>query len=342
MRSMHWSSLAPLGAKRFALASLVTLALPLFGHADQIVVKMGTVAPEDTPWAYLAGKIRKKIHKDTNKKVKVKLYLNSVLGDERSLVRQCEAGTIQMIGVSTGALAAAVPELQILELPYLFKSAKQADKILDSMFDEFSKLMEERGFILAYWSENGFRSFGTKEKAITSVEDIAGLNMRAQESDAHVKMYEALGARGKAIAVTEVLSSLQGGQVDGFDNTPLFTFAASWHQGIKHYSLSKHIYQPAVIVYSKKFWDSVPAELREKLVPDRKKLTRWARKLIRSMNGPLVKNLEASGITVHKLSKAVRNAFKAKTEIVYQQIRGVVGERGSQLLDKILAKLGRK
>lgn len=324
------------------LATCFTLGLPLAARAEQIIVKMGTVAPEDTPWAYLAGKIRKQIHKGTKKKVKVKLYLNSVLGDERSLVRQCEAGTIQMIGVSTGALAAAVPELQILELPYLFKSAKQADKILDSMFDEFAKVMEERGFILAYWSENGFRSFGTKDKAINSASDLTGLNMRAQESEAHTKMYEALGARPKAIAVTEVLASLQGGQVDGFDNTPLFTFAASWHQGIKHFALSKHIYQPAAIVYSKKFWDSVPADVREKLIPRRKKLTKWARKLIRNMNKPLVANLEASGITVNKLSKAIRRELRKKTKVVYDQIRSVVGERGSQLLDKILAKLGRK
>jgi tripartite ATP-independent transporter DctP family solute receptor len=323
---------------RVALA-LFILALSGSALAERITVKMGTVAPEDTPWSKFAYRVRKEIHKASKKKIRVKVYLSGVLGDEKSLVRQCQAGTIQMIGVSTAAMAAVVPELQVLELPYLFRSPREADKVLDALFDDFAALLAERGFVLAYWSENGERSFGTKEKAIRTPDDLRGLNMRAQESQVHVDTYNALGARPKAIPVTEVLSNLQTGIVDGFDNTPLFTFATSWYQGIKHYTLTRHIYQPAVVVYSKKFWDSVPEDLRPSLVPKRQQLTRWGRRGIRSLNKPLLENFTNAGIAVHKLSRSERRAFAVLTAPVHDKFRSEIGEKGAALLDKIRATL---
>ena len=65
---------------------------------------------------------------------------------------------------------------------------------------------------------------------------------------------EKVKANAVPIAVPEVLSALNTGVVEGFDNTALFTLAAEWHTGIKFYTVTEHIYQPAAVVYSARFW----------------------------------------------------------------------------------------
>ena len=91
--------------------------------------------------------------------------------------------------------------------------------------------------------------------------------MRAQESPSHLAMYQTLGAAARPIAVSEVLPALNTGNVDGFDNTALFTQAASWHQAIKHFTVSQHIYQPALLVVNKAYYDAMPEELKAVLLP---------------------------------------------------------------------------
>ena len=103
--------------------------------------------------------------------------------------------------------------------------------------------------ILAFWSENGFRHFGTKDKPIKSPADLRGKKMRSQESFVHLEMWKAFGASAVPIATTEVLTALQTGTVDGFDQATLYAIAASWYKSIKFFTVSNHIYQPAIIAF---------------------------------------------------------------------------------------------
>ena len=167
---------------------------------------------------------------------------------ERSIVRQVQKGRLQVAGVSAGALSAVVTDLDLLELPYLFANHAEADRVLDEVRPIVEEMLEKAGFKLLMYSENGYRSFGTKKGFVKSPSDLKAVKMRSQESPVHLEMYRALGAAPVPITVTEVLSALQTGLVDGFDNTPLFTVAASWHQSVGFFTVSQHIYQPALVV----------------------------------------------------------------------------------------------
>ncbi|MBI3071736.1 MAG: TRAP transporter substrate-binding protein [Deltaproteobacteria bacterium] len=321
----------------WAGCALIALTLaPESSHADApVIVKIGTVAPEDTPWAKQAYRVKRQLEHGSKRRLKVKVYLSAILGDEVSLVRQCRDGDIQVVGTSTGAFAAEIPEIGLLELPYLFLSQREADTVLDEMFDDFAALFRERGFILAYWTENGWRSFATKDRAIRSAADLAGLRMRAQESPVHVDLYKELGAIPRAIGVGEVLSSIQTGIVDGFDNTPLFTFATSWYQGIRHFTLTEHMYQPAMVVYSKKFVDSLPPALVPMLTAHRKRENAWARRGVRELTPALLRNFQRTGITVTRLTAAERAALARAMRPVHDRYRASVGPRGVALYDKV-------
>jgi TRAP-type C4-dicarboxylate transport system substrate-binding protein len=281
-------------------------------------------------------RLKKRVQRGSEGRIKVKTYLGQTLGGEKSIVRRTQKGTLEMLGVSTGALATAVPELNAYELPYLFDSFKQADKVLDATFDTAKAILANRGFVLYIWSENGFRDFAVKDKFIRKPSDLRGMKMRAQESFVHTEMYKALGAKPNPISVPNVPESLANGVVSGYDNTMLYSFAAQWHKNIKYVTLSHHIYQPAVIAYNKKWFDSMPADLKEILMRDAKKETKNGRRRIRAMNSQLKAMFEKDGIQFYKPTSAERAVMKKATQKVYPLFRKRAGASGSRLLDAIL------
>lgn len=312
------------------------MTVPAFAQDKPYVMNLGTVAPPNTPWGKQLKSMKKRIEKDSGGRIKVKLFMGTA-GGENSIVRQTKRNELQAAGVSTGAMASSVPEMHVFELPYLFSSSAQADKIIDThLYGPTKDLLASYGFVLYMFAENGFRNFAAKGKCINKPEDLADLKMRSQESWVHEETYRALGGNPVRIAVPEVLSSLQNNNVQGFDNTPLFGFAASWYQAIDHWSLTDHIYQPAVIVYNKQWFDKLPEDLQKVLLADREKETSYGRNLVRKLHPKLVKNLEAAGITVCKVSDEEKAVFAKRAEKVQQMYRKKYGKKGAKLLDLVL------
>lgn len=320
------------------LAPLLVLGLAAPAAAQeepskQYVLNLGTVAPPNTPWGKQLKSMKKRIQEDSGGRIKVKLFMGTA-GGEVSIVRQTKRGELQAAGVSTGSMSALVPEMSVFELPYLFANSEQADDIIDNhLYAPVKELLRNYGFELYLFAENGFRNFATKGKCIEKPEDLADLKMRSQESWVHEETYRALGGNPVRIAVPEVLSSLQNNNVQGFDNTPLFAFAASWYQAIDHWTVSDHIYQPAIIVYNKQWFDKLPDDLQKVLLADRQKETDYGRKLVRKLHPKLVQNLEAAGIEVCKLSAEQKKVFAKKTKSVHKMFRKKAGKKGAKLLD---------
>ena len=317
----------------FALFTLV--ATPSMATKNEFRMKGATVAPENTPWAKLLKYYKKLVRKNSDKRIKAKVYLGGVKGAEKSIVRQVQKGSLQFAGVSTGALSDVAPAIDILELPYLFDNAKQADKVLDAVRPIIAEILEEQGLKLIMFSENGYRCFGTK-KPIRTPEDLKAYKMRAQPSPSHLAMYKALGASARPISVTEVLPALQTGNVDGFDNTALFTQAASWYQGVEHFTVSRHIYQPALLILNKAWYDALPAELQSVVLPEDRSVEAKGRKGIRALEPLLLENFAKQNITVYHLTDAERDAFKAATRSAWDDRMANASPLGKKLFNAIL------
>ena len=299
---------------------LVTLAvLAASAHsalAEPISIKIATIAPDGSPWAVALDDWKKEVEKGAPGQVKVKIFKGGALGDEADTVMQVKRGQIQGVGASTGAVATQVPEVNVLELPYLFHNYKETDYIIDNVIGSMlSKHFTDRGLMIGFWSENGFRSFGGKAP-VAKMADLRGRKMRSQENPIHISTYRAFGASPVPIPTTEVLTSLQTGVVDGFDNTLLFTFAASWHTAIKYFSVSEHIYQPAVIVFNKGAYDSWPPAIQALVMKAGNKIVQPLRDQIRAMEPILLDNLKASGIAVNEVPAAERAAMMKAAEAV--------------------------
>ena len=284
-------------------------------QAQAVIAKVGSVAPEGTPWAEWLDGVKNRMDKDTGGKLKLKVFLGGKLGGEKEMVEETRNGNLQMFGGSTGAVATWVPELNVLELPFLFASDAEADFVLDKTRDRFSKLVEAKGFVMVMWAENGWHGYGVKGKCLEKVEDMKGLKMRSQESYVHIETYKAFGASPVEMAVPEVLGALQTGTVDGYSNTPLFSFATSWYNGITHYTYTKHIYQPGIMVLSKKWFDAQPEDLKKAMMVRTDE--RSGIEGVRALSEPLLENFTAAGKIVCKLTPEATKGFAAKVKPVW-------------------------
>jgi TRAP-type transport system periplasmic protein len=304
-------------------------------NEEKYILNLGTIAPPGTPWSNQLESMQRRIERESNGRIEVRLFLGTA-GGENSIVRQTRRGELQGAGVSVGAVASAVPEMNVFELPYIFASVEEADRIIDNhLFDPVKTLLAQYGFELYLFAENGYRNFGSKGKCIRKPADLAGMQMRSQESWVHEETYRALGGNPVRIAVPETLPALQTGNVVGFDNTPLFAFAASWHQAVDHWTVSDHIYQPAVIVYNKRWFDALPKDLQEILLANREAETTQGRRMVRALNPRLVDNLKAARITVCELTAEEKAEFARQSKPVHAMFRQRAGAKGAELLDLI-------
>lgn len=304
---------------------------------DPCVLRIATIAPENTPWADQLQAMEQRIEAESGGRINVRAFLSQSDG-ENSLARQCKDGAIEGVGVSTGAIASLVPEMGVFELPFLFDSVEQADAVIDNhLFDPVEQILGDNGFQLYVFSENGFRNFATSNGThVRAPSDLGTLQMRSQESWIHEEMYRALGGSPVTIPASEVTTALSSGNVAGFDNTPLFAMAAGWYTFVDAWTVSNHIYQPAVVMYNKAWFDSMPADLQAILLANRAAETASGRRAIRGLTPLLLQNLEASGIEVYEMTADERATFREQTAGLQQQFRTRV-PGGAHLLDLILA-----
>ncbi len=291
-------------------------------------LNFGTVAPAGTPWSDQLDGIKKRIEAKSGGQIKVKLFLGGALGAEIEMIQDVRRGErLQGGGFSTGAVGEApdIPLLEMIELPYLFGNEQQADAVLDEvLYEPATKALAEKGVAFYSWTENGWRSFGTKgDSAPTSPEMLKEYKMRSQESPVHLNMYKAMDVQAVAKPVTETLSSLQNGIVTGFDNTPLFSLAAGWTEPITHYTLTKHIYQPAAVMYSKSFIDSLSPEFQAIVMDDPMGEAAKGRAAVRKLEKDLLNTITEMGKEVVTLTpdqlKAYRKAVRSKTHAAFLQ-----------------------
>jgi tripartite ATP-independent transporter DctP family solute receptor len=257
--------------KRRCLSSLVLVVLglaPLAAtHAQNARLRVGTIAPAGSPWIQSLELMKKNVEAGgPGGGIQFQIFPGGQLGDEVQLAEGTQFGTIECSGISAGALATLVPSFDVFELPYVWNSPEEAYYVIDNHFRAyFAQELQKHGLVLLGWSENGWRNFHTRNRAIRRPEDLRGLRMRSQESPIHLAFWRALGANAQPMAVTDVYQAFERGVIDGGENTIVLTMATGWAEVIKHVTISRHIYQPAVLVCNKKAYDRLTAAQRARV-----------------------------------------------------------------------------
>lgn len=311
-------------------AAVLIAGMATAATAEPKRVKLGTMAPDGSPWMESLDKMSQTLLDKTGGAFKWQIFPGGQLGGEIEMVESTQYGSIECSGISTGALASILPSLQVFELPFFWESREQAYHVIDNQFRKhFSKELDKIGLVLLGWSENGWRNFFTKtEEPVRSPEDLQGLRMRSQESPVHISFWKALGVSPVPLPTTEIYQALERGIIDGGDNTLVLIAATGWIEVIESITLSSHIYQPAVLACNKEWWKTIPEAHKEAFYKAMRETEPDMRERLLKADKELRGVFREMGKQVVELSDSERAAFMEAAEEVRQnpKIRKIIGK----------------
>ncbi len=186
---------------------------------------------------------------------------SSALGGERDMIEGLQIGSVDLVITSSGPLGNFVPEVLVLDLPFLFRDYDHARGVLDSEIGQaMLDGMIDQDLIGLAWSENGFRHLTNSVRPVETPEDMAGLQIRTMENEVHMRAFEAAGVAPTPMAWPEVFTALQQGTVDGQENPIAVITAANFHEVQDYLTLTGHVYSPAIVLMSPFSWDQLNEE----------------------------------------------------------------------------------
>lgn len=248
-----------------AAAALATLGLSTAQAAPR-EIKLGYALGANSHFGAAAKAWAEKIDKDAGGTLMVKHFGSSALGGERELVEGLQLGTVEAAILSTGTLSNFVPDVGVVDIPFLFRDTAHARAVLDGAIgrDILAKF-ERRGLVALAWGEQGFRHLTNNKVAVKTVADLKGLKIRVTENPTHITAWRALGAAPTPMAWPEVIGALQQGTIDGQENPVSVITSAKLWEVQKHLSLTAHVYAPMVLAVSASTWGSLSPEQRKVL-----------------------------------------------------------------------------
>lgn len=227
----------------------------------QTVLRSSDTHPDGYPTVEAVKYFGELLEERTGGRYSVEVYHSSQLGQEADTIEQVRSGVLDLNRVSMAPWNSLVPLTMIPSLPYLFTSPDHARKVMmGEIGDEIAAGFEEHGVVVLAFYDGGARSFYNSQKAINSLEDMAGQKYRVIQSDVFVDMVDALGAVATPMPYGEVYSGIETGVIDGAENNFPSYESARHFEVAKFFSLDEHTIVPEVFVMSKMAWDRLSDE----------------------------------------------------------------------------------
>ena len=302
----------------------LALGAPAVARAQQkMVMKAADVHALGYPTVEAIVRMGKKLETATSGRLSLQMFPAMQLGGEKEMIEQAQVGALQIARISTGPMGPVVDELNVFNLPFIFRDEVHMRKVIDGpigteLLDKITASPASRLIALG-WMDSGTRNLYTK-KPVKSPADLKGQKIRMMGNPVFVETMNAMGGSGVMMSFSELYSALQTGVVDGAENNPPSLLTQNHYQVTKFYSLTGHLIIPEIFVFSRRTWETISKEDQELI----KKLSREAqleqRGLWDKMVEESVQKLKAAGVQFievdkkpfYDATKPVREKYGAK------------------------------
>jgi tripartite ATP-independent transporter DctP family solute receptor len=316
----------------FAFALSFTAALGACPDAAaQTTLRISIAIAQNSHYGVAIDTFAREVEKRTGGRYRIQTFYSGALGAERESVEGVQLGTLDLTLTSTGPLPNFVPEVAILDIPFLFRDYAHARAVLDGPIgQELLAKFPPKGMIGLAWAENGFRHMTNSKHPVNQPEDLKGLKMRTMENPIHIEAYRQFGILPTPMAFTEVFTALQQGTVDGQENPLSVITSAKLDQVQKYLSLTGHVYSPAIFLMNKPQWDKLSDSDKQAFVDAAKEGVKVNRARVDEDERRAVADLRGKGMNV------VENLDKARFQAVLAPVYADFGKRfGQANIDRI-------
>ena len=272
-------------------------------------------------------------------KIKVRLFGGGQLGGDLQTVSALQGGTLDLSVLNAGLMVGQVKEFGLFDLPFLFESGKQADAVVDGPFGQrLAATLPAKGLVgLGYW-ELGFRNVTNSRRPINKLEDIAGLKIRVVQSPLYIDLFNTLGVNAVPLPFPEVYTALEQKTVDGQENPVSVVLSNKFSEVQKHLTLTRHTYNPQIVVVSKRTWDRLDPEERTLIEGAAAEAKVYQRQVNRDSEAKAMQDIKAVGVQVVELSPAEMARLREKAQPVIRKFSDGVSEASVKELHAELEK----
>lgn len=244
------------------LLAALPFALSMSVSAATLNIKFAEIHPSGYPTVVAEEHMGKKLEAASNGAITFKMFAGGVLGSEKEVIEQAQIGAVQMTRVSLGIVGPVVPDVNVFNMPFVFRDHAHMRKVIDGEIGQeiLDKITNSDFNLVALaWMDGGTRSLYTK-KPVRSIEDLKGMKIRVQGNPLFLDMMNAMGGNGIAMDTGEIFSALQTGVIDGAENNPPTLLEHNHYQSAKYFTLTGHLILPEPVVMSKTTWEKLTPE----------------------------------------------------------------------------------
>jgi len=290
--------------------------------AQTVLIKMGTVAPDGSPWHQILQHMGQQWQKVLGGKVTLRIYPGGVLGDEPDMITKMRIGQLQAVALSGSGLSRLEPAVACLQIPMMIESYEELDYVRDRVAPRLEKLLDEKGYVVLNWGDAGWVHFFTKTPA-RRLDDIRKMKLFTMAGDADaLELYQSAGFRPVPLATTDMMPALQTGLIEAFDVPPLLAMLNQW------FGLARHMldirWAPLVgaTVVSKKAWERIPESMRPAMLEAARGAGLRLRTEIRKMGDDAVAEMRKRGLNVITVDGPTLAEWRREVEEAYPKLRG--------------------
>jgi len=295
--------------------------------AQKSVIKFGWTSStgETDPYAVGAREFKKAVEAGSKGRIEVQLFPNRQLGDEKPMIEGMRLGTVDAGAITNAVIAQIEPAFQLNDLPFLFESEPQAQKVLDgSVGKKLAGKLEKKGVLLLGFFEGGFRSMINNVRPVEKPEDVQGVKYRVMQNPVYIGMFSSLGGNAVPMAWGETFTAVQQGTIDGLEIPLAVIDQNKYFEVTKYLSLTNHTYSAIGLVVSKRTFDRLPADLKKVVMDSGAAAIRAQRMASAKASKEVLASLEAKGMKINHVKDV--KPFRAAVQKVYADVRGTLGD----------------
>ena len=308
---------------------------------DPIQIRMGGYGPASTGFSRALKFIGDRLSAEFGDQVDIKYVWNVMdLGYRaEDILWLVEHGLLTLGYQSSSYLTDRVPELGIVDLPFLFGNTQAARAAMDgALGDLLARKVEERvNYRILGWFENGFRHISNRVHPLRLPADLSGLTIRVLPSKVQARTFELLGAVPMRMDLTEAIKMIAAGTIDAQENPLSNTVTYGVHKFHRFHTLSNHFYISRPIFLHRTAFDAWPARLQRAMQSAITDAVAFQRGLHVQEEKDARKAIEAQGCEIVELTAREHDAFRAAVQPLLDDARGSFGRDLFALTDEHLA-----
>lgn len=311
---------------------LVTFSILCKGSGEKVyVIKASLSQNPQEPQVRAVELFKQTVEIQSAGKVKVEIYPNNQLGNQRDVVEGIQLGTIQMSNIAS-VMAGFVRELNIFELPFLFENKDHFYAVLDSELGKSLRpAFEKRGFHLLGYFDAGVRHVMTVDKPILAIDDLKGLKIRTMENPLHLAAFKAFGANPLPMAYGELYTALEQHVIDGAEAANTNYLSKKFYEPAPNWAQVGWINLIETVVMSRYFYERLPLEHKKIVDAAADEMIRKERQWYSESEEQALMRLGEKGVKITTLDL---KPFVEASQEVYKEWADKVG--GMDLIERII------